>query len=280
MRTDLVPTDRGAFGVRRAGPPDAPLVLCVHGFPDDASTWDGLAPALVAEGYQAAAVYLRGYSPSPLTGSLALDDLVQDLVAVRDALAPDRPAYLVGHDYGAQLGYALLARHGSRFAAAALLAGAHPTAIARNTRRYPRQLWLSRYIVFFQLGRLADAAFARNDFAAVDRLWRRWSPGFRGSAAHLAEVKNTLRRSMPAPVAMYRAGGFGIGAGPIAVPTLYVSGGDDGCALPGLADGQDQLFTAAYRALIWPGVGHFPHLERPEATAAEIVGWFAGRAGG
>ena len=277
MRTELLPTARGAFGVRRAGPPDAPMVLCVHGFPDDASTWDELAGQLATAGYRTAAVYLRGYHPSPLSGSLALDDLVEDLVAILDELTPARPGYLVGHDYGAQLGYALLARHGSRFAAAALLAGAHPAAVARNTRRYPRQLWLSRYIVFFQLGRLADLAFTRNDFAAVDRLWRRWAPGFPPPAAHLGDVKATLRRSMPAPVAMYRAGGFGIGTEPIAVPTLYLGGEDDGCALPGLADGQDELFTAPYRALNWPSVGHFPHLESPAQTSAEITTWFDAR---
>jgi pimeloyl-ACP methyl ester carboxylesterase len=178
MRTELLPTSRGLFGVRRAGPADAPMVFFVHAFPDDASTWDGLVVSLASAGYQSAAIYLRGYHPSPLTGSLALDDLVDDLVAVVDGLAPCGPTFLVGHDYGAQLGYALLARaRVPLFAAAVLLAGAHAESIARNTRRHPRQLWFSRYLVFFHLGPLADHIFARRDFAAVDRLWRRWAPG-------------------------------------------------------------------------------------------------------
>lgn len=270
---EMVDTARGSFGIRRTGDRSAPLVLCVHGFPDDASTFDDLADRLTVGGYQVAAVYLRGYHPSPLEGSLALDGLVEDLLAVTDALAPGGPAAYVGHDYGAQLGYAILSRHPSRFRAAVLLAGAHPASVARNTRRLPRQLWMSRYIVFFQLGALADRAVARNDFAAVERLWRRWAPGFDPPPDHLAHVKQTLRASMPGPVAMYRAGGFGIGTDPIGTPTLYLTGADDGCALPSLARGQDAFFTGVYQAQVWPGVGHFPHLERPQQTATAVRAW-------
>lgn len=42
---------------------------------------------------------------------------------------------------------------------------------------------------------------------------------------------------------MYRAGGFAVPLDDIAVPTLYITGRDDGCALPFLADGQEALFT-------------------------------------
>lgn len=266
-------TARGRFGVRTAGDSAGALVLCGHGFPDDASTFDALAAGLAAGGRRVVAPYLRGYDPSPLDGSLAFADLVEDLGAVLDALDPVGPVGYVGHDYGAQLGYAALTRWPERFSAAVLLAGVHPAMINRNARRFPRQLWLSRYILLFQLGRIADRAVARGDFAYVDRLWRRWAPGFPPPAEHLREVKDTLRRSMPAPVAMYRGGGFDIPPTPIAVPALFIAGADDGCSLPGLADGQDTLFTAGYQARIWPGVGHFPHLERPAETVRAVTDW-------
>lgn len=225
-----VPTPRGSFGVRRHGTA-GPLVLCVHGFPDDASTFDGLATTLATAGFRVAAVNLRGYAPSPLDGSLELGSLVADLAAVADALSPDAPVGFIGHDYGAQLGYSLLAGAPDRFRAAVLLAGAHPALVARNARRSPRQWWMSRYIVFFQLGGIADRRVARRNFAYVDALWRRWAPGFVVPTGHLDHVKRTLSASMPAPVAMYRAGGFGGSAQPVAVPTLFVCGTDDGCAL-------------------------------------------------
>lgn len=270
-----LPTRRGVFGVRRHGT-DGPVVVCLHGFPDDASTYDGLAGALASAGFRVAAVNLRGYAPSPLDGPLGLDDLVDDLLAVVDALSPDEPVALVGHDYGAQLAYPALARAPHRFSAAVLLAGAHPAVLQRNARRHPRQLWMSRYIVFFQLGALADRRVTRHDFAYVDALWRRWAA--RGAvlpAGHLEHVKRTLAASMPAPVAMYRGGGFAVAEQEIPVPTLYLCGADDGCALPTLADGQERLFTGGYEAQVWDATGHFPHLEQPDRTAAAVTAWLA-----
>lgn len=265
-------TPRGQFGVRRHGD-RGPQVLCLHGFPDDASTYDGLAARLARAGFRTTAMNLRGYAPSTLSGPLDLDALVQDVLAVVDRLSPDEPVHLVGHDYGAQLAYPAMARAAHRFSSAVLFAGAHPAYVRRNARRSPRQLWASRYIVLFQLGKFADRRVAGHDFAYVDALWRRWAPGFTPTPGHVAQVKRTLAASMPAPVAMYRAGGFDVAPHPIAVPTLYVTGADDRCARPHLADGQAALFTAGYRAETWTGTGHFPHLEHPRRAADAVLGW-------
>lgn len=268
-----VATRRGSFGVRCHGDGDGPVVICQHGFPDNASTFDDLAAPLAHAGFRVAAVNLRGYAPSPLDGCLDLPELVEDLLAVIDELSPDAPVGFVGHDFGAQLGYPAMAAAPGRFGAAVLLAGAHPAFVTRNARRSLRQLWLSRYIVFFQLGWLADRVVARDDFAYVDRLWRRWAPGFTPCDEHLTSVKRTLAASMPAPVAMYRAGGFDVAERPIAVPTLVVNGADDRCARPFLGEGQERLFTSAYQSETWPGTGHFPHLEHPERAAHIILEW-------
>lgn len=249
-------------------------MVCQHGFPDDASTFDDLARGLAAAGYRVAAINLRGYAPSPTDGPFGLDELIADLLAVIDSLSPDRAIGFVGHDYGAQLAYPAMARAPHRFAATVLFAGAHPALITHNARRSLRQLWLSRYIVFFQLGALADRAVARHDFAYIDRLWARWSPGFTPSVGHLHHVKQTLRASMPAPIAMYRGGSFGVPAEPITVPTTYIGGADDGCALPLLADGQDALFVADYKGETWLDTGHFPHLEQPTRALDTVLDWF------
>lgn len=273
MQNEFIETGRGRFGARCAGEVGTPVVVCLHGFPDDASTFDALLGTLAAHGYRGIAPYLRGYSPSPTIGALNLDALVDDLFAIVDEVSPLNPVSLVGHDYGSQISYAAMARNPARFEAAVMLAGAHPAAINRNMRRLPRQWWMSRYIVFFQLGQLADRAVARNDFAYVDTLWRRWSPGFDAPATHMRHVKSTLARSMPAPIAMYRAGGFDIGENPISTPTLFIAGANDGCLLPELASGQEKIFTGQYETDTWHGVGHFPHLEQPRRTADAVVRW-------
>lgn len=265
-------TSRGTFGARHHGH-HGPRVLCLHGFPDDATGYDPLAARVAQTGYRVTAVNLRGYAPSTRQGPLDMDTLVDDLLAVADEISPDQPIHVIGHDYGAQLTYPAMARAPHRFASAVLFAGAHPAYVQRNARRSLRQLWASRYIVFFQLGAYADRRVARHNFAYIDTLWRRWAPGFTPPAGHLGHVKRTLAASMPAPIAMYRAGGFSVPRHPIAVPTLYITGADDGCARPHLADGQEVLFTARYHAEIWPGTGHFPHLEQPERAAEAALGW-------
>lgn len=269
--TDLH-TSRGTFGIRRHGD-HGPQVICLHGFPDDASTYDTLAAHLADAGHRVTAVNLRGYAPSTRQGPLDVNTLVEDLLTIAEHLSPHEPIHFVGHDYGAQLAYAAMARAPHRFASAVLFAGAHPAYVQRNARRSLRQLWASRYIIFFQLGGFADRRVARNDFAYIDTLWRRWAPTFTPPAAHLTHVKRTLAASMPAPIAMYRAGGFSVPRQPIAVPTLYITGSNDGCALPQLAAGQDALFTTRYHAETWPDTGHFPHLEHPGRAARTTLDW-------
>ncbi len=279
--TRILGTPRGRFGVRMSPTPRGSTrstgknVICVHGFPDDASSFDALSIALGDNGHDVASMFLRGYHPSVLEGPYDLPLLTEDLIAVLDALGWTDPVYLVGHDYGAQIGFAAMARHPHRFRAAVTLSGAHPASIAKNARRHPKQLWLSRYIIFFQLGRFADRMVAARSFAYIDRLWRRWSPTSVLDHDHRTRVKATLARSMPAPVAMYRGGGFEIGQRPIPVPTLFIAGNDDGCILPEMSDGQESLFSTSYRRERWEGAGHFPHLEQPGRTAAAVRDWLA-----
>ena len=54
-------------------------------------------------------------------------------------------------------------------------------------------------------------------------------------------------------------------------PTLVLHGGDDGCIGPALFAGLDDHFAAPVRTVELPGVGHWPHLEAPDVTAAEIL---------
>ncbi len=160
MRSGIVPTPRGAFAVRDFAPegPSAGLapVICLHGFPDDASTFDAVAERLSQHGHPVTSVYLRGYDPSPTVGPYSMGGLGEDLIALATEVYGGQAVHFLGHDYGAQIAYSVLSQAPGLFRSAVLLAGAHPAAISRNTWRYPRQIWLSRYIIFFQFGRFAD----------------------------------------------------------------------------------------------------------------------------
>ena len=52
------------IGYHESGNPKGFPVLMLHGFPDDAHAYDGVAPIVAKAGYRAIAVYLRGYGPT------------------------------------------------------------------------------------------------------------------------------------------------------------------------------------------------------------------------
>jgi pimeloyl-ACP methyl ester carboxylesterase len=79
-----------------------PTVVLVHGYPDTHVVWDPVADRLAGR-LHVVAYDTRGAGASGVpdrVGRYGLRHLVSDLVAVLDAVAPDRPVHLVGHDWG------------------------------------------------------------------------------------------------------------------------------------------------------------------------------------
>ncbi|MBZ4015860.1 SDR family oxidoreductase [Streptomyces purpurogeneiscleroticus] len=89
--------------VAELGDPSRPTVLLVHGYPDSKEVWSRVAP-LLAERFHVALYDVRGCgrstAPQPLRGGYTLEKLTDDFLAVADAVSPDRPVHLVGHDWG------------------------------------------------------------------------------------------------------------------------------------------------------------------------------------
>ena len=77
----------------------AATYVCLHGFLDDASVWDGVAGALADAG-RVIRVQQRAHGDSTAPeGSCSLDDLASDVVRLLDTLGVAR-AVLVGHALG------------------------------------------------------------------------------------------------------------------------------------------------------------------------------------
>lgn len=89
--------------VAELGDPGRPTVVLVHGYPDSKEVWSEVAPRL-AERFHVVAYDVRGHgrstAPRPLRGGFTLEKLTDDFLAVVDAVSPDRPVHLVGHDWG------------------------------------------------------------------------------------------------------------------------------------------------------------------------------------
>ncbi|GAA3175818.1 SDR family oxidoreductase [Streptomyces virens] len=89
--------------VAEMGDPERPTVVLVHGYPDSKEVWSEVAPRLAGR-FHVVAYDVRGHgrstAPRPLRGGFTLEKLTDDFLAVADAVSPDRPVHLVGHDWG------------------------------------------------------------------------------------------------------------------------------------------------------------------------------------
>ncbi|MFE7627831.1 SDR family oxidoreductase [Streptomyces sp. NPDC057509] len=85
------------------GEASRPTIVLVHGYPDSKEVWTQVAVRL-AEEWHVVLYDVRGHgestAPKPLRGGFTLEKLTDDFLAVADAVSPDRPVHLVGHDWG------------------------------------------------------------------------------------------------------------------------------------------------------------------------------------
>ena len=260
-----------------------PLVLAVHGFPDDATTFRAQVPALVAAGYRVVCPTQRGYAPSGVarSGRYDAEALGGDLVALARRLSPDAPVRLIGHDWGAVAAFAAAAISPDRFSHLCTLAVPHPAAFARNLdAAQARRSW---YMALFQLPLLAEARLEASDFALVDRLWRDWSPGYRPSPEELRRVKAGLAGRCGEVLAYYRTlrspraiGGMPrrLLLGKVRVRSLHLHGADDGCVGVDCTRGAERFYEAPYRLRVVERAGHFLQRERPEEVNPELAAFF------
>ncbi|MGE7385020.1 SDR family oxidoreductase [Streptomyces sp. NPDC004126] len=105
-----------------------PTVLLVHGYPDSKEVWSEVAERL-ADRFHVVLYDVRGHgrssAPVPLRGGFTLEKLTDDFLAVADAVSPDRPVHLVGHDWGSVQGweFATVARTEGRIASFTSMSG-------------------------------------------------------------------------------------------------------------------------------------------------------------
>ncbi|MEU7184770.1 SDR family oxidoreductase [Streptomyces sp. NPDC045369] len=89
--------------VAELGDATRPTVVLVHGYPDSKEVWSDVARGL-ADRFHVVLYDVRGCgrstAPEPLRGGFTLEKLTDDFIAVVDAVSPDQPVHVVGHDWG------------------------------------------------------------------------------------------------------------------------------------------------------------------------------------
>ena len=254
-----------------------PLVMFMHGFPDNAWSYRKQMRVAADAGYRAVSPFLRGYAPTEIPADGIFDPIAlgKDLEALINTLSADRRAYVVGMDWGGTSTLQVLATAPSAIKAAVVMNTAHPITFT-SIRKDPEAVRSLFHFYFFQLPG-ADSAVNIEGLPFIDYLWRLWSPTFKNDD-HLRSIKETLRSPGTMTAALkYYGGLFEAGrAGRLPMsemhtPTLTIYGSNDPTAKYSVKE--EPLFKGPHKRVVLPDVGHFPHLEREAEVTDLIMDW-------
>ena len=170
---DEIFVDNGDVTLRVEVAGDGPVVLCVHGWPELASSWHHQVRHLAERGYRAAAMDVRGYGGSsapPEIERYRLAELASDVAAVAAAL-DDGPIVLAGHDWGAPIVWNTALRHPDRVRAVAGLSVPYNPPLPMSLLDLFDQLYADKffYQLYFAKPGRAEADFAVDLRAALKR---------------------------------------------------------------------------------------------------------------
>lgn len=248
-----------------------PDLLLLHGFPDSSRLWREVIPGLVAAGFRVIAPDQRGFGLTDAPTDVAaytIERIVADAVAVLDALGIAR-AGLIAHDWGAVIGWRLVADHPDRFSRYLALAVGQPNAL---TSAGLRQIARSWYVLFFQLRGIAEAAVRARNFAMLG-----WMTG------HEPEIA-TWRRDLARPgrltaaLSWYRANFWHLVRSrfPVArVPVLGLIGSADVALTEAQMVNSGPFVDAPFQAVIIEGAGHWLPLHHANDIVRHAVAFLA-----
>lgn len=256
------------FHVTEAGPADGRPVVALHGWPQHHWVYRDLL-ADPPPGLRIIAPDLPGYGWSgPAPHRWAKDDVAADVLALLDALGLER-VLLVGHDWGAFVGYRMVLTAPERFDGYLPMNMAHPWVSPRATVPHMWRFW-------YQLPLATVGEWAQRRTALVARVFRSASEMDRETANVYVDrfrdpvvartgqdtYRTFLLRELPAA---------GIGPAPprATVPIRCLFGARDRAVHPSLA--AEETANADDYTLDMVDASHFIVDERPDLVRAKLI---------
>lgn len=265
------------------GPEDAPVVLCLHGFPELAVSWREQLAGL-GDRYRVVAPDMRGYGGTdapPRVADYRMDRLCSDVDGLIDALGADS-VHLVGHDWGGAVAWAFAQARPERLRSLAVLNCPPLQMLLRELLRNPRQLRRSWYMFWFQVPALPERRVRRDPERFVRAL-------FRGAAGNremftgqvLAPyVRQVRERGLPG-IRYYRAALLqrpSLALVEITVPTRLIWGLADPVLGPWFAEpARYRTFVPELDRVVIEEAGHWVQQEAPAQVNAALAEHFETR---
>lgn len=268
------------FDVIDDGPADGPVVVLLHGFPQQNASWQPIIALLTAAGYRCLAPNQRGYSPGarPLRRrDYRVEELVKDTLALIDASGAER-VHLVGHDWGAAVAWGVAEYAPERLASLSALSVPHPRAFLRSLLT-SRQGLASWYMYVNQLPWLAERFMLGRDGKGATIAKSLIRSGLPPAAAERDARAMAEAGALTAALNWYRAvpmsrSGRG-GSSKITVPTLYIWSDRDIAITAKPAHDTAQYVSGPYRFETLHGASHWLPEEKPVEVAEMLLQRFA-----
>ncbi|MDQ3717369.1 MAG: 3-oxoadipate enol-lactonase [Actinomycetota bacterium] len=243
------------------GEPGTPPVLLLNSLGSTLAMWERQVPAL-AERFLVLRCDMRGHGESPVPqGPYAIDDLVDDAVALLDNLDIQR-AHVAGLSLGGMIAMRLAARDPGRVERLALL--------CTSAQLGPPETWAER----------AATVRAEGAGAVADTVVSRWlTETRRSSDPHTAEYLREMVASTPsdgyaACCDAIREADLRADLATITAPTLVISGTDD----PSTPPVHLQAIAAGIpgaRLLEFADCAHMATIDQADAVTAALVEHFS-----
>lgn len=272
------------------GPQNAQPLLLLHGWPESPVGFEQISCRFHEQGYRTITPFLRGFGPTrflspdtPRFGAAAA--LAQDALDLMEGIGIDRFS-VIGHDWGARVGYALAALAPERVQALCALSVAFQPRFEFRVPSYEqsRRFWYQ----FFMCSDKGAERVTEDPIGFSRFQWESWSPaGWFDEKDFESASSAWVNPDYPAiTLNGYRSRWLGgevrdprydelqkklRNVEQISVPTLMIQGGSDFCDPPSESEGLDQHFTAGYDRVVISGAGHFPHREATVAVADMII---------
>jgi haloalkane dehalogenase len=249
---------------REAGPPDGPVVLLVHGYPESSFMWRHALAALASAGWRGIAPDLAGYGDSGLDRPGTWERHIESLERFKTALNLP-PLALVTHDWGVMIGLRWACDHPGATRALVISDGGffadrrwHDMANVMRTPGEGEQL--VRAYAREPFGQALRSLSSRMDDAALEEYWKAFADDER-RLAHL----DLYRSGDFDKLVSYRGALAGLG-----LPALILWGAQDQFASPSMAERFHQELPGSELAVL-DQAGHFVWDDAPERTSQLLV---------
>ena len=259
------------FDVLDEGPADGDPVVLLHGFPERATAWRAVAPLLHASGLRTYAPDQRGYSPRARPFGrwhYRLGALADDVVALIDEIG--RPVHLVGHDWGAIVGWRVAAQRPDLVRTWTAVSVPHPMAFVRAAVTSTQGL-KSWYMGLFQIPFLVELLARLFPGVFLSSMKR---AGMTAEEVRLCRAEILEYGALPGGLGWYRALPL-IGSAAhdtnVSVPTTLVWSDEDVALGRRGTELTPRHVSGPYEFVELTGVSHWIPTQAPEALADAIL---------